>query len=96
MKSVDKKILTSIALLMLEELAIRGGKIKPKYWKTYRLANFWFGSEVTSHILNKLIEGGYIKIQDSYIVLIKAFRPQKSLGSVLRGFYTLLASGISQ
>lgn len=91
MTSVDKKLLASIALLMLEELALRGGKIKPKYWKTYRLANFWLGREVAKNIVNKLVEGGYIKFQEGHVVLTKVFKPQKTLGSVLRESYILLA-----
>lgn len=95
MTSVERDIAARLALLMLEELALRkNGKIKVKYWKTYRMVVFWLGKEVAYGIVRKLIEGGFIKIEGKYIVLVKRFSHGKSLNAILREAYNLLSTGI--
>ncbi|HII47186.1 hypothetical protein [Pyrobaculum aerophilum] len=95
MTSVERDIAARLALLMLEELALRkNGKIKDKYWKTYRMVVFWLGKEVADGIVRKLIEGGFIKIEGKYIVLVKRFSHGKSLNAILREAYNLLSTGI--
>ncbi|MEM4651993.1 MAG: hypothetical protein QW086_09230 [Pyrobaculum sp.] len=90
----DRELLAKLALLMLEELALRrNGRVKPSYWKTYRLAGFWLGRETVRRVLERLVEGGYVKIDGEYVVLLKRFTPQKSLRAVLRDAYSLLATG---
>ncbi|RFA97283.1 hypothetical protein [Pyrobaculum aerophilum] len=97
MTSVERDIAAKLALLMLEELALRkNGKIKVKYWKTYRMVVFWLGKEVADGIVRKLIEGGFIKIEGKYIVLVKRFSHGKSLNAILREAYNLLSTGIRQ
>ena len=93
----DRELLAKLALMMLEELALRrNGRVKPNYWKTYRLTGFWLGRETARRVLERLIEGGYVKIDGEYIVLLKRFTPQKSLRAVLRDAYSLLATGASR
>jgi hypothetical protein len=90
----DRELLAKLALLMLEELALRrNGRVKPNYWKTYRLAEFWLGRETARRVLERLIEGGYVKIDGEYVVLLRRFTPHKSLRAVLRDAYSLLATG---
>ncbi|WP_167827618.1 hypothetical protein [Pyrobaculum islandicum] len=97
MKSVSRETLSKLALLMLEELALRKeGKIKLKYWKTYRMSVFWLGKDVTQRVVDRLVEGGYIKPDGEYIVLLKRFTPQKSLRAILKEAYNLLVSEIRQ
>ena len=97
MSSVDRELLAKLALLMLEELALRrGGRVKFKYWKTYRMAEFWLGREVARKVLDRLTEGGYVRIDGAYVVLARRFTPQKSLRAVLRDAYNLLATGASR
>ena len=57
--SLDAKI----ALLILEELALRNGKVRRKYLKTYRMLTYWKGVDYTERIISKLIEGNYLKIE---------------------------------
>ncbi|MFN3803629.1 MAG: hypothetical protein ACK4SY_01075 [Pyrobaculum sp.] len=89
MSNVDKKILATLALYMLEELAWRE-KVKLKYWKTFRLVQFWLGEETARKIVEKLAEGRYIKLEGGYVILLKKFKPSKSLNAILRDTYTLL------
>lgn len=94
MTSADKDVLARAALLMLEELALRsGGKAKLRYWKTYRMAEFWLGRGVAESIVAKLAEGGYIKVEDGYVVLIKRFTHKRSLRSILKEAYNLFSTG---
>ncbi|MCY0890942.1 MAG: hypothetical protein OWQ51_08235 [Pyrobaculum arsenaticum] len=94
MTSVNKDAAARLALLMLEELALRrGGRAKLKYWKTYRMAVFWLGKEVAENIVKRLVDGGYIRVEGGYVVLTRRFAHSKSLSAVLRDAYTLLASG---
>jgi hypothetical protein len=97
MSGADRELLAKLALLMLEELALRrGGRVKSKYWKTYRMAEFWLGRETARRVLERLAEGGYVKIDGAYVVLTRRFTPQKSLRAVLRDAYNLLATGASR
>jgi len=97
MSSVDRSLLASLALHMLEELALRRGyKVKVKYWKTYRLVEFWLGSEVAQAVLKRLVEGGYVKFEGAYVVLLKPFKPSKTLNGVLKSAYNLLATSRRQ
>jgi hypothetical protein len=94
MTSADKDMLARVALLMLEELALRrDGRAKFKYWKTYRMAVFWLGKSVADSIVARLAGGGYIKIEGRYVILIKRFTHGKSLNSILKEAYNLLATG---
>lgn len=80
---------------MLEELALRrGARAKMRYWKSFRLAQFWLGDETARRIVQRLAEGGYIKTEGEYVVLMKRFAPQKSLRAVLRDVYTLVSTGM--
>ncbi|OYT27318.1 MAG: hypothetical protein B6V02_00015 [Thermoprotei archaeon ex4572_64] len=81
-----------LALLILEELALRNGRVRKKYLKTYRMLTYWKGSEYSRKILNKLVEGRYLKIDGEYIVLLKTFKVNKSLNSIYREMRKVLAS----
>ena len=94
MTSADRDVLARAALLMLEELALRrDGKAKLKYWKTYRMAVFWLGRGVADGIVAKLAEGGYIKVEGRYVVLMRRFTHGRSLNSILKEAYNLFATG---
>ncbi len=94
MSVADRELLAKLALLMLEELALRrNSRVKPRYWKTFRMAEFWLGRETARRVLERLVAGGYVKIDGEYVVLLKRFTPQKSLRAVLRDAYSLLATG---
>ncbi len=81
-----------IALLILEELALRNGRVRKKYLKTYRMLTYWKGSEYSRKILNKLVEGGYLKIDSDYVVLLKTFKVNKSLSNIYREMRKILTS----
>ncbi|MEZ0248057.1 MAG: hypothetical protein ABWJ97_02180 [Thermoproteus sp.] len=66
----------------MEELAIRGGRVKAKYLRSYRALRFWAGDKTAEEILKRLIEANYIKIEDNYIVLIKPISTKKSLKQI--------------
>ncbi len=94
MSRVDRKILASLAFYMLEELAARrGGRVKRKYWKSLRMVEFWLGKDTAKLILDKLSEGGYIKFEDDYVVLLREFKPRRSLNAILREVYNHLQRG---
>lgn len=83
MSVVDRrKLLSEAALYILEELAIRGGRVKAKYLRSYRALRFWAGDKTAEEILKRLIEANYIKIEDNYIVLIKPISTKKSLKQI--------------
>jgi len=50
-----------LALLLLEELALRGGSSRLKYLKTYRYIAFWLGPDYAEYMLKRLVEGNYIE-----------------------------------
>ncbi|MEZ0319080.1 MAG: hypothetical protein ABWK05_03675 [Pyrobaculum sp.] len=93
MTDVERKRLATLALYMLEELALRRrGRVRLRYWKTYRMAQFWLGEEAAKQVVSKLIEGGYVKVEGDYVVLVKQFTVKKSLNAVLKDAYNLLVS----
>lgn len=87
-----RRLYASLALCMLEELVLRGGRLRLKYWKTYRMAQFWLGRAEAGEILDRLVKGGLVKLEGDRASLLKPFRVEKSLGSVLREAHRLLTS----
>lgn len=90
MKGVDRELFAAVALYMLEELAWRG-RVRLKYWKTYRMVKFWLGGDVADMVVKRLVEGGYIKVEGDRAVLLRVFTPKRRLGAVLREAYSLVA-----
>ncbi|MEL9991023.1 MAG: hypothetical protein QXP98_09510 [Thermoproteus sp.] len=83
MSIVDRrKLLSEIALYILEELAVRGGKVKAKYLRSYRALRFWAGDKTAEEVLKRLIEANYIKIENNYIVLIRPISTRRSLKQI--------------
>lgn len=83
MSSVDeRRILSEIALLLLEELALRGGSAKLKYIRTYKAVEFWAGEPAARLIIERLKEGGFIRIEGERIVLSKQIKPSRGLRGV--------------
>jgi len=78
--SVDARI----ALLLLEELELRDGEGRLRYLKVYRICTYWLGEEYSRRILDRLIHGGYVKINGDRVILLKRFRVNRSLSSVYR------------
>jgi hypothetical protein len=94
MRGASKDVLTRLALLMLEELSLReGGAVRLRYWKTYRMVEFWLGEGVAQLIARRLAEGGYVKLEGGRAVLLKRLSTRRSLGQILRDAYALLTAG---
>ena len=83
--------LRRLALLMLEELAARGGSLRVKYWKTYRLARFWVG-DLADYVVRRLVEGGYLEVRDGRAVLLRRFSTSKKPREILLEAHRLLLS----
>ncbi|MGC8570438.1 hypothetical protein [Caldivirga sp.] len=62
-------------MLILRELAYRGGRAKLKYLKVYRTIIEWGGEDYAVYILNRLKDGSLIKIEDKYVVLTTKVQP---------------------
>ncbi len=75
-----------IAAYILEELAIRGGKARLKYLKTYRILQFWIGNDVAKYILNKLAEGKYIVLKGDKAYLNVNIKSSKTYNKLIREF----------
>ncbi|WP_243681426.1 DUF126 domain-containing protein [Vulcanisaeta souniana] len=73
-----------LALLLLEELELRGGKVRLKYLKVYRLINYWLGHDYARKIIDRLVLTGYIAIKNDRIELLRRFKTSKSQGQVYR------------
>ncbi|AEA13409.1 hypothetical protein TUZN_1950 [Thermoproteus uzoniensis 768-20] len=86
MSVVDrKKLLSEIALYILEELALRGGKARAKYLRSYRALEFWAGEDVARDVVKRLAEGGYIKLeQGDVIVLTKEISTKRTIKEIER------------
>lgn len=87
-----RRLYTSLALHMLEELMLRGGRLRLRYWKTYRMARFWLGDREASEILERLVKGGLIRLEGDRAVLTRPFEVKRTLGAVLRAAHSLLTS----
>lgn len=79
-----RKLLSEIALYILEELAARGGRSKVKYLRSYRALQFWAGEEVSQDVLRRLAEAGYIKIEQDVAILAKEVPAKRSLKEIER------------
>ncbi|WP_048062809.1 hypothetical protein [Caldivirga maquilingensis] len=64
-----------LAMLLLRELAYRGGKARLKYLKVYRTILEWGGGDYAAYILNRLKDGSLIKIDGNYIILTATIQP---------------------
>lgn len=93
MSNVDeRKILSELALLMLEELALRGGRIKARHWRTYRAVSFWAGENTASTIIKRLAEGGFLRMEGDYVELAKPIKPPRGLREIERRALALAKS----
>jgi len=77
--SLDAKI----AALILEELALRSGRCRLKYLKTYRAVEFWIGAQKARYIIERLAAGGYVELIGDYAVLKKPITTRRSLSEVM-------------
>lgn len=73
-----------LALLLLEELELRGGRARLRYLKVYRLINYWLGYEYAGKIIDKLVSTGYMVIKGDRAELLHRFKTSKDLGQVYR------------
>ncbi len=71
----SSQISARLAMLILRELAYRGGRAKLKYLKVYRTIIEWGGEDYAVYILNRLKDGSLIKIEDKYVVLTTKVQP---------------------
>lgn len=88
MSSKDRDI--KIALSILEELCLRGGKCKLKYLKTYRIVCYWLGFEYAKYIIKKLQEGNYVRLNNEVLELTKKFSINKSLNKIISELLNLV------
>ncbi len=71
-------------MLLLEELSIRSGCVKPRFLKVLRMVTFWLGEEYARHIIDRLVAGGYVKKSEGRLCLAKEYPRRRSLSSLLR------------
>ncbi len=64
-----------LAMLLLRELAYRGGRAKLRYLKTYRAILEWGGEDYALYILNRLKEGSLVKVEGDYVALTGRVQP---------------------
>ncbi|WP_291766347.1 hypothetical protein [Caldivirga sp. UBA161] len=64
-----------LAMLLLRELAYKGGKAKLRYLKVYRTILEWGGGNYAAYILSRLKDGSLIRIEGNYIVLTTNIQP---------------------
>ena len=62
-------------MLLLRELAYKGGKAKLRYLRVYRTILEWGGEDYAMYILNRLKDGSLIKIEGNYIILATMVQP---------------------
>ncbi len=62
-------------MLLLRELAYKGGKAKLRYLRVYRTILEWGGEDYAIYILNRLKDGSLIKIEGNYIILATMVQP---------------------
>lgn len=79
-----------IAALILEELALRNGRCKLKYLKTYRAVRFWMGAGKADYIIERLALGGYLEVAGEYVVLKRDIRTRRSLQEVVSSVKELI------
>ena len=89
MAKPDPAKLRELALLMLEELAIRNGSVKARYWKTYRLARFWLG-DLADYVVRRLVEGGFIAVSGGVVRLAKPVKTGKTLNRVIKEAHSVV------
>ncbi len=80
-----------LALLLLEELALRRGRAKLRYVKTYRQIAFWLGPERARYIVDRLASGGYLSLEGGYAVLLRHIAPRRTLREILKEVKRLIA-----
>ncbi len=73
-----------LALLLLEELELRGGRARLRYLKVYRMMNYWLGPEAARRVMERLSSTGYLRISGDTVELIRRFKVDKSLRAVYR------------
>lgn len=71
----SSQVSAKLAMLLLRELAYRGGRAKLRYLKTYRAIVEWGGVEYANYIINRLRDGSLIRIEGNYVVLNTKVQP---------------------
>jgi len=78
-----RKLLSEIALYILEEVSARGGRARAKYLRSYRALEFWAGEDVARDVLKRLADGGYIKLEpNNTLVLLKEISTKMSIKEI--------------
>ncbi len=75
---------TRLALLLLEEVALRGGSAKLRFLKTYRYLVFWLGRDYACYFIERLREGGYIDVEGEKVRLRVQVSPSLSYSRLVR------------
>lgn len=73
-----------LALLLLEELELRGGRARLRYLKVYRLVSYWLGNEYARGLMSRLVSSGYVAVKDDTAELLRRFKVEKTLNLVYR------------
>ncbi len=85
-----------LALLMLEELAIRGGRARLKYVKTYRQISFWLGPSKARYIVETLARGSYLALEGDRVVLLRHVAPKHTLTEIQKMLRRLIAEQLQE
>ncbi len=81
---MSRDLEVKMALCILEELAAVGGASRLKYLKSYRMISYWIGESYARQIVDKMVRGQYVRVEDDKVVLLRRFSVSKSVSRVLR------------
>jgi hypothetical protein len=81
-----------LALLLLEEVELRGGKVRLRFLKVYRLVAYWLGKNYAGNLISKLVASGYLSIKDDSVELLRRFKANRTIMQVYREARELVIS----
>ncbi len=89
MSRVGSKVLALLAAKVLEEVC-RRGYVKLRFVKSYRIISYFLGEETARYILQKLQEGGYVKIVGSHVECLRSPGIFKSVEKIAKETHELV------
>ncbi|MGC9152304.1 MAG: hypothetical protein ACP5GY_01045 [Vulcanisaeta sp.] len=81
-----------LALLLLEELELRGGSARLRYLKVYRMIVYWLGYDYAKKIIDRLVSTNYIVISNDRAQLLRRFKVDKSQAKIYKEAKELVIS----
>lgn len=89
---MQPQVSAKLALLLIKEASSRETPVKLKYCKVYRTIKHWLGNEYAAYILDRLKNGGIIKIEEERIKVLKPVQSTESIDSLVRSARDIIFS----